>query len=292
MLPCAPFLRRLLVFLLPIAVAGIGLECVLRSSPNSYRATANIIRERADSVEVMILGNSHAFYGLQTNLLSPVAVNMAHVSQTLTIDREMLEHYAPQCPRLKNVILICDHSNLFDPPLDSGEESFRITYYHIYMGLCRPVWPKYFDWELWHTTAAMEKLKSIAGHSSFEAPLVEEKGDSIARRRADKHTCRDWSLAEANAAEIRKIATYCQTHHLHLILLATPVTTDYLRHIPARQKAYLHELMSTMEHTYGVTIRDYGADVRFCSDDFIDTDHLTPSGAARFTEILNMELLD
>lgn len=285
-MPFASFLRRLFIFLLPIALVGISLEGLLRSFPNSYRTKAEAISEHADSVESIILGNSHAYYAVRPDLLSDAAVNLANVSQTLAIDREILETYAPRCSRLKTIYLVCDHSNLFDPPLDCGEEAFRITYYHIYMGLCRPSWTRYLDWELWHTTAAIAKLKTLMDPSALDEPCLGEQGESLPLRRAGKHTCRDWSLAEANAAELRNIAAYCQAHHLRLIVLSTPVTASYLQFIPSRQKAYLQELMNHIGQAYGTSFWDYSADARFCDDDFLDADHLSPSGATHFMLLL------
>lgn len=295
------FIRRLLLFLLPVILLGVGAESFLRSFPNSYRVKASAMNLMADSVESIILGNSHAYYAVRPALLSDAAVNLANVSQTLAIDREILETYAPRCSRLKTVYLVCDHSNLFDPPLDHGDESFRLTYYHLYMNLCRPAWTKPFDWELWHTASAVEKLKNRIGAREqatadcdslgWGTAFAEARRDtanlsqSMAQRRAEKHTCRDGSLAEANCREVRHIAAYCRDHHLRLILFATPVTAAYLQHIPASQRAYVNELLHSVQLDFGAVIVDDSTNPRFSDDDFFDADHLSDAGAAKFTQL-------
>ena len=75
------FLLRLSLFLLPIAILAVAGEAYVRSLPNSYRLKGEWMRQNADSVEVLILGNSHAYYGIRPQDMQGVAFNLSNVSQ-------------------------------------------------------------------------------------------------------------------------------------------------------------------------------------------------------------------
>ena len=108
------FLRLLVLFLLPLLLLALAAEVYVWHLPNSYRIKRAAMTRMADSVEVIILGNSHAFFGLRPDLMSKPTLNLANVSQTLDYDLLLLADYQPRCPRLRRVYLVVDHSNFFD----------------------------------------------------------------------------------------------------------------------------------------------------------------------------------
>ena len=102
------FLIRTFLFLLPLALLLMGGEAVLRLHPNAAKAKDKAMRLTGSIIDTLILGSSHAYYGLCPELLGRNAYNAAQVSQTLKYDEFILNRYA--LPRLRAVVLTVSDS--------------------------------------------------------------------------------------------------------------------------------------------------------------------------------------
>ena len=290
------FLRRLALFLLPLLLLAAAAELYVRSLPNSYRMKAEMMQRMEDRVKVMILGNSHAYSGIRPELIPGCAVNLANVSQTLDLDLLLLEHYAPRCPRLREVVLPLDNSNLFDQPMQQTDEWFRCAYYRRYMHLGAYYRPRYWL-ELFHFQSLRGKIRKWRQQRQPDCTALGWDTDNSLRHRAadwntgqvdrvlQRHICHDWEQASANQAMLLHIARYCREHHLRLLLVATPVYPAYAAGIPASQRRFLAATRLAARQE-GATVLDFSADTTFCDPDFFDPDHLSHEGAAKFTRLL------
>ena len=263
------------------------------------------MEQRHASVETLILGNSHAYSGIRPSLLPGVAVNLANVSQVPGTDLELLERYAPRCPHLKHVYLVCDNSNLFDLPMESTDEWWRCTYYNLYMdGLGGHSRMSRYGAEIFHFESFKGKLtKYWSMHrpdcdslgwntdNSLQAKNQEEWNTRLAIDALQRHTCKDWQQARRNVRHVFAIARYCLDRHIRLTLIATPVSPAYGAGIPARQRAVLQRLYRAAHDRFGAESLDFSRFPMPTDDDYFDGDHLTHEGAARFTKLLAEEAM-
>ena len=293
------FSRRLLLFLLPLLLAAAVAEFYVRSLPNSYRTKRQMMQRLTDSVETIVLGNSHAYSGIRPELLPGCAVNLANVSQTLDIDLLLLEHYASRCPRLHDVILTLDNSNLFDLPMQQTDEWFRCGYYRRYMHLGPYYRPRYWL-ELFHfesTRGKIQKWRELRRpdctdlgwdtDNSLDNKNLGEWNNAQVERVLQRHTCRDWQQVAINQNTLFDIARYCRDHGLQLHLVATPVFPAYSEGIPADQQLTLQTTRDSLIHCVGADILDFSRDTSYLDDDdYFDPDHLTHEGATKFTHRL------
>lgn len=293
-------LARILLFLLPPALLLGAAEAYMRSQPNSYAAKQAAVDRTAPRVETLILGASHNYMGINPARLKTCALNLAGVSQTLDVDVNILRSYLPLMPRLRTVVTGFDNGIFFDVPLLEGEESFRCTYYNLYMRLQRmDAWPrKAFETADW--TGARERLRRLLFGDGFE--LCDSLGwypgyrhteqepdalsDEAARHRNDRHACRDWSAPARNRDCLIEMASLCRRHGIRLIVLETPLSPAYLRHVPRRQAETLAKMAEECRQMPGVSFRSYAGDARFGGTDFYNTDHLSDAGAEKFSKIL------
>lgn len=305
------FLRRFLFFLLPLLLLAAATELYVRSLPNSYRTKAEMMEHLKDSVETIVLGNSHAYSGIRPELLLGCAVNLANVSQTLDIDHLLLQHYAPRCPRLRTIILSLDNSNLFDLPMQQTDEWFRCAYYRRYMHLGPYYRPRYWL-ELFHFESCRGKIRKWCQLREPDCTSLGWDTDNSLDQRApdwntaqvervlQRHTCRDWQQTAANQSTLLDIARYCHDHHLRLLLVGTPVYPAYARGIPADQRTFLQATRHLAATRYGAYLLDLSSPPTdtdtttnssttsplFTDSDYFDPDHLTHEGAAKFTQII------
>lgn len=296
------FLLRTLLFLAPILLLAALGEYAVRRMPNSYRLKENWMASQAGRVETLILGNSHAYYGIRPHDLKGVAFNLANVSQVSAYDDALLRRYIPM-PRLRQIFLVVDNSYLFDLPLEQTEPN-RCAYYTIYMGVGPHSRCGRYGLEIIQFDGFCEKIKArLAGTYSicdslgwgvdYKASLSSfDEEDTIAVMTAlQKHICKDWRWEEENAKHVERIAAFCQQQGIRLIVVQTPVCASYYKRIPERQRLAIHHLMQKLQKTYGAIVHDYAADARFTGKDFFDADHLSDIGARKFTTILNQDFL-
>ena len=126
------FLVRTAAFILPVLLILVLAEGYVRSIPCSYQYKDLWLEAHGEKVSTLILGNSHAFFDLRPSAFADSTFNLSNVSQRLEHDAFLLKHYAKVCPHLRQVILVADNSNLFDPPMEDDEPG-RVTYYQLYM---------------------------------------------------------------------------------------------------------------------------------------------------------------
>lgn len=284
------FLVKTLLFLLPVVLLLAAMELYVRRQPNTYRQKDEWMTAHAQDVEILMLGNSHGFYGLRPDCFQRKAYNLCQVSQSLEYDEYLLLHYAPLYKRLTDVLLIVDHSGFFDLPLEQTER-FRCTYYRLYMDCPKhPLWSRY-GFELSDMSAVKEKLAketTLCDSTGWNPAYTVDRrdadylSDDNVATAAERHRCKDWDVAAENRRTLQRIARWCRDHHLRLLLLQAPVTQAYRQRIAPHQQEYLHK---SVEST-GAAVADYTADPRFTDNDFFDPDHLTDAGAAKWSRIL------
>ena len=293
------FILHTLLFLLPVILLIGSAEVALRSIPNSYQQKYEWMSKHGSDLEVLILGNSHGLFGLRPDQFTQPTYNLCNVSQTFEYDDYLLSKFLPQCPHLHTVILVCDHSNLFDPPLEESED-YRCSYYRLYMDYPKHPLLSSYEFEITHVKAAEEKLTQwIQGkNESCDSLgfLPKEALQHFPKDNTDwgtaaarQHCSQDTLYAYANRETLYQIAEHLQQQGIRLILVQTPVTAAYSEAIQAHwtwNDAFLRQTLTTCQERYGAILADYATDSRFQVQDFSDADHLSSQGAKKLSELI------
>ena len=79
--------------MMPLIIIGCLMEGLLRQIPNVYRFKRNYLDENSNKIEVLFLGNSHSYFGLNPDCIAKRSFNAGHVSQTLDYDLEIIRKY-------------------------------------------------------------------------------------------------------------------------------------------------------------------------------------------------------
>ncbi|HRB69044.1 MAG TPA: hypothetical protein PLC92_02955, partial [Chitinophagales bacterium] len=79
----------------------ISLELLLRDIPNDYSFKKNYLNTNSNNIEVLFLGSSHIYYGINPEYISQKSFNAAHISQSLNFDLAILEKYKDRWTNLK-----------------------------------------------------------------------------------------------------------------------------------------------------------------------------------------------
>ena len=94
------------------------MECLLRQIPNVYRFKRNYLDTNSDKVEILFLGNSHSYFGLNPEYTEKRSFNAGHVSQTLDYDLEILKKYENKWENLEFIVIPISYFTLFDKMSD------------------------------------------------------------------------------------------------------------------------------------------------------------------------------
>ena len=299
------FLKYCGLFVLPIIIAAIPVEWMLRQVPNPYKYKYEWMQKNAEDVETLVFGSSHTFYGIRPEFFEGKAFSLANVSQGNRQDFYLLKYWAGRYKHLKTVIVPISFYTWFGHGLEYGTESYRCRYYKIYMD-CE----LYSDWSLYNLElsdmrTALGKLGKYflkgedPGYDEYgwgnTYKLSEKKMDkwndgTEAEASVKRHTVKNWDNVDTNYKRMQEMASFCKSHGITLVLITTPCWHSYYENLNADQLSKMYELSHQFQQECGVHYFDYLKDPRFAADDFYDSNHLSEVGAEKFTKILNKDI--
>jgi hypothetical protein len=295
-----------IILLVLILMLILCFEIFMRSIPNSYSFKDKWMKKNASSVEVLVLGSSSAYYGIDPKYIARETFNLANVSQDLTEDCFLLRKYRKNESNLKYVILVMSDASMLYT-IQSGIEGWREDYYGIYMHYP----PKILSTEI-ASEWMVRKLKSYLkgddmqgcdrhGFGTAYKLAAKPKWDEVAATDAVKRSTYlnpdgsiDTSNLKRNRKAINTIATICKDKGAKLLIISSPFSQSCWSKIDERQiKIFHREVNCLIKHIPGVVyFFDFTKDPRFFNDDFYDGNHLTDVGAKKFSQIINKEILN
>lgn len=276
---------------------GIG-EWYVEGLPNPARDKHRWMTAHADSLETLVLGDSHAFYGIRPDLLPGKAFSLALPSQTLRYDNYLLHHYT--MPRLRDVVLTVSYFTLWeDFELLTGHDQ-EIARYHIYMDCDLHRSPLY-RLECVHRQSFVERLKSLYKPAQLSWDTLGWGDNYTLERRADDwdngeeraavNTYSDTAIVAFNIGQLREIIACCHRQGVRLTLVTTPVRPSFCAAQSAVQVARNRQVLrDILRENPEVRYLDFETDDRFGAKDFYDADHLSDIGAAKLTALLRQAL--
>ena len=121
-------IQKTVLFMLPILLILVSVELFYRMVPNTFTIKNEAVKECFDTSEVLILGNSHTFYGLNPKYFTTPCYNLANISQTLYFDELLIDTYYLKMKKLEYLILNVDYETLSE--LDNGDEDVWRKYFY------------------------------------------------------------------------------------------------------------------------------------------------------------------
>ena len=299
------FIRYCALFVLPILIAALPVEYLIRQVPNPYKYKYEWMQRNAEDVEVLIFGSSHTFYGIRPEFFDAKAFSLANVSQGIRQDLFLLKYWADRYKQLKTIIVPISFSSWFGHGLEYGTESYRCRYYKIYMDC-----DLYSDWSLYNLElsdmrTALGKLgKYISngndlGYDKYgwgdtyklaEKKMAKWNDGTEAEAAVKRHTVKNWDYIEMNYEQMKDIAEFCKSHGVQMVLITTPCWHSYYDNLNKEQLSKMYELTHRFQKEFDVPYFDYLKDPRFKADDFYDSNHLSDIGAIKFTKILDKDI--
>ncbi|MHC1739004.1 MAG: hypothetical protein AB9882_13440 [Ignavibacteriaceae bacterium] len=299
------FIKHIVVFILPILLFGFLAEGILRSIPNDYRYKKEFLDKNSSKIEVIILGSSHAFSGIDPRYITLKTFNASQSSQTLNYDLEILKKFDGRWKNLKYIVIPISYFTLFWK-LESDIEAWRIKNYTIYYGMktsdrfsdYTEILSNKFDVSLsllysylilGKSNISCSELGWSLGYKSEESRDLSETGPATAKI----HTRKNGNNYEFNLKILEEIIEWSKKRRVKVILYTSPAYRNYTDHLDAKQ---LNKTISAAERFvnqfdncwYFNLLKDNS----FIKSDFWDADHLNEIGAAKLSKGIDSILIN
>lgn len=302
-------IKKILFVALPVLAFIAVFELLARTIPTSYSQKHHALSAKKHSVEVLVMGSSHANFGIDPQYFGRPGFNMANTSQCLSQDYQLLLKYLPECNNLKLVLVPISYFTL-QTDLALSPEAWRCAYYSIYMGVNADASAS--GWELKNHSALalwegpvgvlknLKKAKKLRINDfGYQAPepnkqrVDEVINDSTGQQRVAYHDqIMNPSVMELNLAALGQMAELLKNKNIRMVLLVTPVYQTYARHVAANNYEAMVKGIAEVSNRYGIKSYNYFYDKRFDIGDFWDNDHLNERGAKKLSLILKQEVID
>jgi hypothetical protein len=298
--------KQLVIFFIPLLICWLALEWFYRTQPNNYTYKNERIREVYRDCEILLLGSSHTFFGLDPEAFERPAFNLSNISQSLYFDELLLNKHIDSLPGLRAVVVPVGYFSLSQQE-DGLEDRWRKYFYEQQMELKVPIVsradPRRYSLALSRRLdRSLDLVKTRIKEGSLvscypngygmqdSSDIVNDK-PKIAKLIARKHE--DGSLDfQANMQRMQRMIDRCSERDILFIPVIMPVLPDYYQALRddkwALIKISLDSLATANANTRFV---DLSQDSRFTVDDLRDADHLTNQGAFKCSQLLS-ELIE
>ncbi len=295
------FLKNILWFSLLLLAGGVLLELFFRIVPNNYSVKDKIIRQNYDTAEILLLGNSHSFYGFNPDIFSRPAINLANISQGLYFDELLLEKHLDSCTKAGTVVITIDYFTLGQTQ-SRGKDGWRKYAYRIFMGLDIPTIKPYnvkgysivlaTDMDI--TRRAMKDFikNGTLAECNTKGWAAKAGNDRLlstpnaARKLVDKYKNTTTDFTQ-NLARVERIIKNCRSRGADVILVTMPVMDYYAQYADKEKVEKIVHSCTGLAQSPGVYYLNLFNDKRFTHDDFYDADHLNTGGAAKCSVLLS-----
>lgn len=247
----------------------------------------------AGEIEVLFLGSSHAYFGVNPDFIEKRrSFNAAHVSQTLVYDLEILKTYSDQLNSLKYLVLPIDYFTLFSEGLP---ETF-IKNYVIYYGISiegslkdrieiingQNKLNQVFNYYLRNVTniTCNEKGWGKTYSSSNQQDL-----DKEGKFRALRHTAKTSKFVDKNVRVLNEIISFAKSKGVKIIFYTSPAFQTYVSRLnPTQLNTTIDKIVKVVGLNKDLYYFNFLSDNTFVKNDFWDGDHLNEIGAKKLTQ--------
>lgn len=296
------FVNKVIWFLIPILLLSIIAEYSLRQLDNVYKFKKDYLEAKASTLDVLVLGSSHAYYNINPDYLSDESFNAGAVSQSFDLDLAILEKYEDKFQNLNTIILPVSYFSFYGI-LKESPEKWRMKDYVLYYDLniestLRDNFeilsnkPKNIVKKLYanynNEVISNYSEKGWGNNYVNKGPIgLEHSGIETAKRHSQKDISSDESILKYNQAKayLESIAKWANRNKVQLLLFIPPAYKSYYSHLNNEQLKQLNATLEEVSNIYAnCSYFNLLSDSSFTQNDFYDADHLNHNGAKKLSK--------
>lgn len=296
------FIKKTLLFLLPIFVLGFIMELFLRNISNDYQYKKEYLDQNAHEIETLILGSSHAYYGLDPAFFSKKAFNASYISQSLNYDFEILKKYENHFNNLETLIIPISYFSFYGD-LATDKEAWRIKNYAIYYKInAVNSFTDYSEMLSNNLEINIKRLISYyvkqktnikcstlgwgTDYNSKNTQDLIETGESAAKRHSKNNINlkSNQVIFNRNVVILNSIISWCESRNVKIIFFTPPAYKTYQKYLNKDQlNLTIETITKEVSHHKNCNYLNLLYDSNFTAQDFYDADHLSEIGAKKLS---------
>lgn len=293
------FLITVLVFFSPIVISAIVMEVLLRKIPNDYEYKSNYLDKNSDNIDVLVLGSSHSYYGINPAFMKNRTFNAAYVSQPLFYDWQIIKKYDKRWHHLKVIVLPIDYFSLYGK-LEHSAESWRVKDYNIYYGIKggSHSYDYNYNSELLTNKLRLNMARIKSMYVNHETDVLcsnlgwgteynfSKRKDLLSSGKiaAKRHFFSDKNDFNENVGILKNIINYAMQNHIKVLLYTSPAYKTYVKNLNRNHLYKTINVVLALSKAYNnVFYFNLLNDKEFYATDFYDADHFDELGAKKFT---------
>lgn len=300
------FLKRILVFFIPVVLLYIILELLVLQIPFNYVTTSAYFNSEKDEIEIIALGPSQTNSAVNPKFFDKSAISLASTSQHHNLDFKILKQTKDRLSKLEYVVLELSYSHLELP--HNSKNFWKNNIYLKYYDVNAFERKTYFKDRLIYLTRPDIYSKHLTNHyiRKKEGPTLNKYGfnekvnkglfysleysDSlIAFKNFKINISPNLKTFNHNTAFLYDMLDYIQKEDLKVIVCTMPLYKTYLDKrnpdILTRRDSILR-LLPNKYNNVKIFERENDT-VNFSTSDYINHNHLNPRGAKKFSKALN-----
>ena len=299
------FILKTFCFLLPIILAGVCMEVLLRNTPNDYLHKKEYLDKYSNEIETLILGSSHSFYGINPIYFSSNAFNASHISQSLNYDFEIYKKYQDNFNNLKTIVIPISYFTLWGK-LENGSEAWRVKNYSLYYEINTSGSTidntelfgnklivnikRLYSYYVKSRGVSCSELGWGTCYKSEDSKDLVVSGKTAAKRhtRDDIYSEKNSNVLKENIITLNSLIESCK--NIKIIFITPPAYKTYIKNLNIEQKTKTIEIITDIAHRNNCEYLNLLEDASFVSNDFYDADHLNELGAKKLSILLKEKM--
>lgn len=299
------FIKKLFIFLIPVIIFIALWEYGLSTIPNSYSLKRAQLEAQAPKIEVLVLGPSHALMGVNPDYFSMKGYNAANIQQSLFYDTRIALKYLDKMTSLKVVLIDISYSSLWFQLFDI-HKGVKDYFYAEYWGIRYPeiksydirIYSKilqYGNFRAWNYALMGFKVNLALGYNTngwgtrVGESLINDSTGYAQMKLYDKEC--DADFFNNNMNDLGNLLRELNRRKIHPVFFTPPFTQSLCKYMDKGRLKSISDALFELCAKYNCKWFNYQNDARFSDKDFRDVSHLNQDGAAKFSKIINNEIL-
>lgn len=283
--------------------------------PNTYDIKKALLEKNLNEIEVLSLGSSNAYYGINPSFFQVKGFNLAFRAQSHWYDTQITLKYLDQMPKLK-IVLIPIIYLTFGTNQGDLSDSWRMFFYDQTFNIApsassitKPFGPSYWLDPRRYSLIALygertsdyvlnnfkdnigEKMESSGWFDSGTKPM--DASLNIGKNGGEAHNLMVMpERFSENLKELKKLTDNLKRKNIIPIILQLPYHDEIRKYLNSDNLNKMNQELNKFAQENNVLNYNYMYDKRFNGDDFTDMpDHLNSTGAKKISVIINEELI-
>ena len=290
--------KKAFLFSLPLLLLLFFAEARLRSIKTIYERKKEEIEKDISNIDILVFGNSHGRDAIVPKIFSNTAYNFSLPSQSLLYNEKILEKYITSLRALKTVIITIDYH----------------SFYFIDQELSAFYNDKVFDvrngnYHFWLTSENLSSFFFVYGalpslgylyekpqpaflqdgwepEPSADSSLLNERTGILRAADHNNLAVKNDKLKDLLSGSLINMITLLHKNGIRPVLVSTPVFHTYYDQLDKKILGWNKKTIENIAARYNAPYLDFMNDSRFTDPDFSDVDHLSKTGAAKFSMMI------